>query len=95
MMHTETSTDKIILVCDALKAFLIEKNKRYGDSVLEPNNTFSKLSLGDQINIRMDDKLNRIKNSDKERMNDYVDLMGYMVFKCITKDWTNFDELID
>lgn len=87
--------DKIVVVCDALKMFMLEKNRRYGNSALEPNQTFTKLSAGEQLNVRMDDKLNRIKNSDVERMNDHVDLLGYLILKCVDKGWFDFESLID
>jgi hypothetical protein len=47
------------------------------------------------MNNRMDDKLKRIKNSDEHRMNDFVDLAGYIVLKCLNNGWTNFEELLD
>ena len=93
-MSDEALTD-IIKVCDSLKEFLYEKNRRYGNSALEPVKTFSKVSTGEQINIRMDDKLSRIENSDEERMNDHVDLLGYLVLKCVDKGWLDFTELLD
>ena len=69
-----------------LNAFLVEKNKRYGDSVNEPLNIFSKHTdktyeqAFNNILIRLDDKLKRIKNADELRDNDVVDMLGYLVF---------------
>lgn len=57
-----TTQDKIEIVTRNLKDFLIHKNKNYGDSALNPINIFSKLSNGNQIDNRIDDKLSRIKN---------------------------------
>ena len=85
----------ITQVCKALELFLLEKNKRYGNSALEPLRLFSKLEPGEQIAIRMDDKLSRIDNSSELRKNDVVDLMGYLVLLCVSKGWTDFTEMID
>ena len=45
-----------------MNKILLEKNKRYGDSALHPVNVFSKLPATNSIQVRLDDKLNRIKN---------------------------------
>jgi hypothetical protein len=72
----------------AMQTVLLEKNKRYGNSALEPLNTFSKLSNSDSIKIRLDDKLSRIKNSDEPRTNDVCDLIGYCFLLLISKGIT-------
>ena len=82
-------------VLNSLFEFLSAKNKNYGNSALEPIGIFSKGGAEDGILRRMDDKLNRIKNSDVLRKNDIVDLMGYLAILCINKKWTKFNELID
>lgn len=86
---------KICGICHELKKFLLVKNERYGDSALNPIKVFSKGDASDKIDIRMDDKLSRIIESDEQRMNDFVDLTGYLVLKCIDKGWTDFSELLD
>ena len=62
MANSET-LEKVI---DGIKIFLIEKNKRYGNSALEPLVIFTKHKSGDRakdgILERIDDKLSRIKN---------------------------------
>jgi hypothetical protein len=91
-----TTGNEIEKVCNNLKKFLIEKNKRYGNSALNPIRIFSKLDSEEQIKIRMDDKLNRIKNNTElDRENDYLDLVGYIVLLMVKKGWTNFDKFID
>ena len=82
-------------VCNNLKAFLIEKNKRYGDSALNPIRVFSRASNIAQITTRIDDKLSRIKNSDELRKNDAVDLCGYLILLCIANGWMDFKEFLD
>lgn len=91
----DKTINPIELVCDNLKSFLLEKNKRYGNSALEPVRIFSKADTSEQIKVRLDDKINRIKNSTEDRKNDYLDLMGYLVLFMVKKDWNNFDEFLD
>jgi hypothetical protein len=61
---------------------LIEKNKSYGNSAIDPIRIFSKADKVEQIKVRIDDKLNRIKqgtdafNEDTEK-----DLIGYLILK--------------
>ena len=94
-MEINDSQKDIIDTCESLKKFLLEKNKRYGNSALEPINVFSKLSSEEGIKLRMDDKVKRIKNSTELRKNDVVDLTGYLILMCVHKKWTNFDDLLD
>lgn len=91
---TETQLD-ISRTCLAIERFLIEKNRRYGDSALKPARKFSKADNVEQLLVRIDDKLNRIGNSDELRKNDVVDVTGYLILLCVAKGWTDFDELVD
>ena len=62
--------------------FLTQKNKAYGNSAGKPIHAFSKLDALEQINVRIDDKLNRIiygaeyPGDDTEK-----DLLGYLILK--------------
>ena len=86
----------IIEACDAIKEFLLAKNKNYGNSALEPQRIFSKASSEEQLLVRMDDKLSRIKNSGEPKMNDIVDLTGYLILYIVKKEWTSeIKEMID
>ena len=77
---TRTSQDDIAEVCDEIKALLLEKNRKYGDSALNPRRTFAKSDALEQIRVRMDDKLNRIQNAQDDEDEDVIqDLMGYLV----------------
>ena len=87
--------DKIKQTCDSLNRLLQEKNKRYGNSALEPLGIFNKKSASDGIMVRLDDKLMRVKNSNELRKNDVSDVIGYLVLLCVDKGWDNFDDLID
>jgi hypothetical protein len=72
----------ISLICDEVKDLLISKNKKYGDSALNPSRIFSKSSPVEQILVRIDDKLSRIKSGAGLLANDedvIMDLMGYLV----------------
>ncbi|GAB6276220.1 MAG: hypothetical protein SAMD01599839_07600 [Rectinema sp.] len=97
-MKTEknnASQEEIAAVFDGMKALVLEKNKRYGNSALAPVRVFSKLDPGEGICVRLDDKLSRINNSKELRKNDVADLMGYLTLLCIAKGWRNFSDLVD
>ena len=78
-----TDTQKeIARVCDDIKELLLYKNKQYGDSALNPSRIFSKASAVEQILVRIDDKLNRIKKGAGLVANDedvIQDLIGYLI----------------
>ena len=87
---------KIDILFNNFGNFLKEKNKRYGDSAISPMQLFSKLDASNSICIRIDDKLNRIKNSQEGlRKSDVCDLFGYLALFMIEKDWLTFGEEID
>ncbi len=72
--------DKVTLILDDIKNTLIEKNRKYGDSALNPIRVFSKSSNIEQIKVRLDDKLSRLRTQDIEEDEDVLkDLMGYLV----------------
>lgn len=94
--------DKIKEVCRNIESFLTEKNRRYGNSALEPLDIFEKIINGNEEDIviksiltRCGDKLKRIKNSTKLRKNDILDIIGYCILICIHKKWENFADFID
>lgn len=67
-----------------LEELLMSKNIKYGNSVFAPLNVFCQLSTAQQIDVRIDDKLSRIKNSGGyPRQNDLIDLTGYLILKLI------------
>lgn len=81
-------------ITSSLKELLIEKNKRYGNSALEPLEGI-KYSPEDGIKIRLADKVKRIINSDELRKNDVADVLGYIILLCVYKGWYSFKDLID
>jgi hypothetical protein len=76
---SQTQCD-IASACDELKELLLEKNRKYGDSALNPVRIFSKASTLEQLKVRMDDKLSRLRNAQDDDDEDPVtDLIGYLV----------------
>jgi hypothetical protein len=77
----DTQAD-ISLVCNQIKELLLEKNRKYGDSALDPSRIFSKADATEQLLVRIDDKLNRIQKgagllaADEDIIQD---LIGYLV----------------
>jgi hypothetical protein len=70
----------IATTCDAIKELLLEKNRKYGDSALNPVRVFSKSDSMEQIRVRIDDKLSRLRNQQADEDEDVIDdLIGYLV----------------
>jgi len=84
-----TDTQKLIYnECMEVADLLIRKNKTYGNSFANPANIFCKLPAEDQINVRIDDKLNRIaKGEDLGAVPEdtELDLVGYLVLKRVLR----------
>ena len=78
---------KVEEVLEQIERMLIDKNRMYGNSALEPIGVFSKLSPREGLLIRIDDKLKRIKNGSLEKDDEDVvnDLIGYLVLLKISK----------
>lgn len=71
-------------VLNAILDLLAEKNLKYGDSALNPAQIFSSCDPIELINVRIDDKLARIKNAKGNDDEDPEwDLLGYLVLKRI------------
>ena len=87
LMATDApSGNKIIVECLEIAQMLIEKNISYGDSALTPIRIFSQADNQEQIKIRIDDKINRIKNgSGFAGDNDIDDMIGYLILLKIAK----------
>lgn len=74
------SGNKILSQCLNVAEMLIKKNVSYGDSALSPMRLFAKSDAIEQIKVRIDDKLNRIKNNQGfAGDNDIDDLIGYLI----------------
>ena len=88
MSQTAVLIDKI---CDDIRDLLLRKNQAYGNSALEPIRVFSKASSCEQILVRIDDKLNRIKqgaNILSEDEDVLQDLIGYLILLKVWKEST-------
>ena len=83
------SEKEISRVCDSIKNMLLQKNMAYGDSALNPCRIFSSASTVEQILVRIDDKLNRVKQGTGifGGGEDVIqDLIGYLVLLRIAVD---------
>jgi hypothetical protein len=77
---------KIWGACHEIAHMLIDKNISYGNSALEPARIFSTADSTEQLKVRIDDKLNRVKNSQGYAGdNDIDDLIGYLILYKIAK----------
>ena len=77
---------KIWKACHEIAHMLIEKNISYGNSALEPSRIFSTADSTEQLKVRIDDKLNRIKNNQGYAGdNDIDDLIGYLILLKVAK----------
>ena len=71
---------KIIRVCGNMCNFLREKNRSYGNSVLDPIRLFSQADDFEQLMVRIDDKISRLQRGNfalEDRVELHKDLMGY------------------
>jgi hypothetical protein len=78
----ETNFDRQVMdILHEIEHLLISKNRKYGNSALEPLGVFSQLSAKEGLLVRIDDKLKRIKNGSLEKDDEDVvnDLIGYLV----------------
>ena len=67
-------------ILSTVKSVLLEKNRKYGDSALSPINVFSKNTNIEQIKVRIDDKISRIRNQQEDEDEDAAfDLLGYLI----------------
>ena len=86
MSNTQQDIER---VCDNIKTLLLQKNEKYGDSALNPVRVMSQSSPVEQILVRIDDKLSRIKRGAGLLANDedvVQDLIGYFILLKIALD---------
>lgn len=84
-MEFEETQRKIVEITEGIQELLLYKNEQYGNIGSNPLNIFAhymnkSTPALNGIYQRLDDKLSRIKNcpDDKPRINDVVDVMGYL-----------------
>lgn len=84
-VHAHPSQQAIADECDAIKEMLLEKNRAYGDSALNPVRVFSRADAAEQILVRLDDKLSRLARGSDAGEDVVADLIGYLVLLRIAR----------
>lgn len=90
MKANNKTEESITSVCDEIKNLLINKNRSYGNSALDPVRIFSSSDSKEQIHVRIDDKLSRFaRGKEYQGDNDIDDLIGYLVLLKVARrgDW--------
>lgn len=78
---------EILYQCMGIAEMLIGKNRKYGNSAIEPVRCFSKAGPVEQINVRLDDKISRLMSAQPDDTEDVeLDLVGYIVLKRIAQN---------
>lgn len=75
----ETFEVQVNRVCGDVARLLVEKNKKYGNSALAPLRVFSSADTVEQLKVRIDDKLSRIRGGVTDDEDTVLDLLGYLV----------------
>lgn len=70
--------DKVEKIADEIVQMLVKKNESYGNSALDPIRIFSKADSVEQIKVRIDDKLSRLKRGNDLGEDTINDLIGYL-----------------
>ena len=77
---------EILQECLAVADLLLQKNRAYGNSALEPLRVFSKADSEEQIRVRLDDKLSRLMRGQGKEWEDVEqDIMGYLILLRIAR----------
>lgn len=86
-LTVESTKEKIIKITDEIKEMLLAKNEKYGDSAITPSRIFSQADAKEQIKVRIDDKLSRVKTAHLDEDEDVVnDLIGYLILLKVAMD---------
>lgn len=78
--------------CDALKQLLLEKNRAYGNSALDPVRVFSKASPREQLLVRIDDKISRLARGSEAGEDVVKDLLGYLILLRVADRFEKVEE---
>lgn len=84
-LDLDTAQAAIEQECDAVAALLLEKNRAYGNSALDPIRAFSKASVDEQIRVRLDDKLSRLIRGQAAGEDVELDLLGYLILLRVSR----------
>ena len=84
----ESSFDqKVRTVLDDMVTLLVEKNTAYGNSALNPVRIFSKADTTEQLYVRLDDKINRVKQGHEYPGDDTIrDIIGYCTLILVARE---------
>jgi len=83
-MNERQFRDDAEAVANEIVEFLCDKNRKYGNSALEPVRILSSASADEQIRVRMDDKLSRLISNQTDDHEDTVDdFVGYRILQKI------------
>lgn len=85
-MENTKFKDKVISKLSKISIMLGDKNDKYGNSALEPIRVFSKSDNIEQLKVRIDDKLSRIKTGISDDEDTITDLIGYLILLQIAID---------
>ena len=78
---------KVRTVLDDMATLLVEKNTAYGNSALDPVRIFSKADTLEQLYVRLDDKINRVKQGHEYPGDDTIrDIIGYCTLILIARE---------
>ena len=91
MLQTDHTQAMIEAECDAIKAMLLEKNRAYGNSALNPVRVFSNADSAEQLKVRIDDKLSRIARGHDAGEDVTADLIGYLILLRIKMKENNYE----
>ena len=82
-----TFEQKVRTVLDDMATLLVEKNTAYGNSALDPVRIFSKADTLEQLYVRLDDKINRVKQGHEFPGDDTIrDIIGYCTLILIARE---------
>lgn len=92
----ESVKQEILNEVQSIAKFLVDKNRKYGNSALQPKRIFSKADPLEQINVRIDDKISRIANQQTNEDEDAeFDLIGYLILKRVLIKLTKKEKEIE
>ncbi len=85
-MNQQKVAELIHEECAAIATMLTEKNRKYGNAVIEPVSVFSRADALERINVRIDDKLQRMANRQDDEDEDVEkDLIGYLLYRRVVR----------
>lgn len=62
-----------------VRAFLLAKNRAYGDSAFNPIRVFARSDAVEQLRVRIDDKISRMVRGHDAGEDTAKDLLGYLI----------------